>query len=105
MTDIRKGQILGGGGAFLGFLTSLGILTIAAANSDTQWAFVDASITAAVSILALWSVVDAQRQVRRASMTLLAGGIVGFFLAGLVWLPAGGCMVAGAFMLRREFSE
>ena len=105
MSDIRKGQTLGGIGAFLGFLTAVGIVTIAAANSDTQWAYVDASVSAAVSILALWSIVDATRQVRRASITLLAAGVVGFFMTGIVWLPAGGLMLAGAFVLRREFSE
>lgn len=105
MSDIRKGQILGAVGAVLGFLTAAAIITIAAANSDTQWAYVDASVSAAASILALWSITDAERDPRRASVTLLVAGIIGFFLAGIVWLPAGGCLLGGAFILRREFSE
>lgn len=103
MTDLQKGQLVGGVGAFLGLVTAVGIIALASSNSDTQWAFVDGSILTAISLLAIRAAHGAAGDPRRSSLTLFVAGVIGFFVTGLVWVIAGGAMIAGGSMVRREF--
>lgn len=93
---------LGFAGGSLGVLVGFGVILVATVNGDTPFALVDGSIAASAGCLGVWGAATARSAPRRASTVLLLTGLIGFLVVGIVWIVAGGPLVAGAFMIRTE---